>query len=83
MTTEYLSLALESGDRITVFRDGRCMYFPTAGTPETIDDVRIDDEDETLTRLRARSLRMWIVVRDRVVGGLLCGAPAAGRARYV
>lgn len=85
MTDAYLALVLDSGDRITVYRDPivRAVFIPVAGSPQEIRDLRFDDDDEAVTRLRARSLQMWLTVRVHgVVGGILAGAPAKGEARY-
>ena len=86
MTNPYLSLALEDGTRIDVYRDDngvRAVLVPASGVAQPIDDLLLDDGDETLTRLRARSLQMWLCVRDRgVVGGMLCGDHTSGTATY-
>jgi len=86
MDNTYLSLELDSGDRIAVYRQGdelRAVYTPAESSPRSIPDLRLDDDDESVTRLRARSLRMWLVVRSEgVVGGILGGSPASGQASY-
>lgn len=82
----YLSLDLDTGDRIAVVRDEhtvRGLYIAPGRSPRAIHDLRLDDRDETVTRLRARSLGMWLVVRaEGVIGGMFCGSPATGRANY-